>query len=63
MKGYFKSRDDLLPFVGELLNEKILEFLREESKYIEKAAEAKEDSAGTDDAAAEDKTENPEAGE
>lgn len=29
VKGYFKSRDDLLPFLNELLNEKILRFLRE----------------------------------
>jgi trigger factor len=31
VKKYFKSRDDLLPFINELLNEKILKFLREEA--------------------------------
>lgn len=35
VKGYFKSRDDMLPFIGELLNEKILKFLSDESKFIE----------------------------
>ena len=34
VKGYFKSRDDLLPFVNELLNEKILRFLRAEANYV-----------------------------
>ena len=34
VKGYFKSRDDMLPFINELLNEKILKFLRAEAKYV-----------------------------
>jgi trigger factor len=34
VKGYFKNRDDMLPFIGELLNEKILKFLRAEAKYV-----------------------------
>jgi trigger factor len=42
VKGYFKSRDDMLPFIGELLNEKILNFLSEESNFIEVAAEQEE---------------------
>jgi hypothetical protein len=50
----------MLPFIGELLNEKILKFLREEAKYVEKTPD--EDSAGADEAA-EAKTENQEAGE
>jgi trigger factor len=29
VKEFFKNRDDLLPLVGELLNEKILNFLKE----------------------------------
>jgi trigger factor len=49
VKGYFKSRDDMLPFINELLNEKILKFLRAEAKYVpmtaavteEKTSEAK----------------------
>ncbi|MEN8233133.1 MAG: trigger factor [Thermodesulfobacteriota bacterium] len=42
VQGYFKSRDDMLPFIGELLNEKILNFLSEESQFIEVAAEQEE---------------------
>jgi trigger factor len=34
VKGYFKSRDDMLPFINELLNEKILNFLRDEAQYV-----------------------------
>ncbi|MBW2501814.1 MAG: trigger factor [Deltaproteobacteria bacterium] len=40
VKGYFKSRDDMLPFINELLNEKILKFLRDEAKYVPMKAEA-----------------------
>ena len=40
VKGYFKNRDDLLPLISELLNEKILKFLRQEAKYIPMAAAA-----------------------
>ncbi|MGL1931876.1 MAG: trigger factor [Desulfotalea sp.] len=39
VKEFFKSRDDLLPFMNELLNEKILDFLRNESVMIEEKAE------------------------
>ncbi len=35
VKEYFQSRDDLLPFMNELLNEKILTFLRDEAILIE----------------------------
>jgi trigger factor len=35
VKEYFQSRDDLLPFMNELLNEKILTFLREEAVLVE----------------------------
>lgn len=35
VKEYFGSRDDLLPFMNELLNEKVLNFLREESVIVE----------------------------
>lgn len=39
VKQYFGgSRDDLLPFVNELLNEKILVFLRTEAKLVDAAA-------------------------
>ncbi len=36
VKQYFGgSRDDLLPFINELLNEKILAFLRAEAKFVD----------------------------
>jgi trigger factor len=34
VKEFFKNRDDMLPFINELLNEKILKFLRDEAKYV-----------------------------
>jgi len=33
VKGFFKRREDMLPFLNELLNEKILAFLREQAEY------------------------------
>ena len=35
VKGYFKRREELLPFMQELLNEKVLRFLREEANITE----------------------------
>ncbi|MFH0781238.1 MAG: trigger factor [Pseudomonadota bacterium] len=35
VKEYFQNRDDLLPFINELLNEKILAFLREQAVFVE----------------------------
>ena len=34
VKEYFQNRDDLLPFMNELLNEKILTFLREHAVIV-----------------------------
>jgi trigger factor len=34
VKEFFQSRDDLLPFMNELLNEKILHFLRDEAVIV-----------------------------
>jgi trigger factor len=42
VKGYFKRREEVLPFLNELLNEKILQFLRAEANMIEVAAEGGE---------------------
>ena len=39
VKEFFQSRDDLLPFMNELLNEKILHFLRDEAVIIVAPAE------------------------
>lgn len=35
VKEFFQSRDDLLPFMNELLNEKILGWLREQAVFVE----------------------------
>ncbi len=35
VKEYFQNRDDLLPFMNELLNEKILAFLREHAVMVD----------------------------
>jgi len=35
VKEYFQSRDDLLPFMNELLNEKILHFLKEQAVMVD----------------------------
>ena len=53
VKSYFKRREEILPFVNELLNEKILTFLRENATFVpeqEKSGEKEEtqDKAGTD---------------
>ncbi len=45
VKEYFQSRDDLLPFMNELLNEKILIFLRKEAVLVE-AEEVEESEQG-----------------
>jgi len=37
VKEFFQSRDDLMPFMNELLNEKILAFLEEEAVLVESA--------------------------
>lgn len=49
VKEYFQNRDDLLPFMNELLNEKILNFLREESSFIDPPAGEKEESKAVED--------------
>jgi trigger factor len=50
VKEFFQNRDDLLPLMNELLNEKILAFLREKSVFVDavKAAQdAEENVAAT----------------
>lgn len=42
VKGYFKKREELMPFMAELLNEKILNFLRNEANLVESEAGAEE---------------------
>lgn len=40
VKEFFQSRNDLLPFMNELLNEKILDFLRKEAVRVEPLPQA-----------------------
>jgi len=42
VKEFFQSRDDLLPLMNEVLNEKILNFLKEEAKLIDPVVEKKD---------------------
>lgn len=42
VKGYFKRREEVLPFIAELLNEKVLKFLRDAANIVEVAAETEE---------------------
>lgn len=37
VKNYFKRREEILPFMNELHNEKVLNFLRDQAKYTEAA--------------------------
>ncbi len=43
VKEYFQNRDDMLPFMNELLNEKILTFLRDAATLVEAVIPEKED--------------------
>jgi trigger factor len=38
VKKYFQRREEILPFMNELHNEKVLNFLREQAKISEVAA-------------------------
>ncbi|HEB49607.1 MAG TPA: trigger factor [Desulfobulbus sp.] len=43
VKSYFQRREELMPFMQELLNEKILQFLRGQARIIEVPAEEKKE--------------------
>ena len=48
VKKYFQRREEILPFMNELHNEKVLNFLREQARFTEvapAAAEAGEEAA------------------
>jgi trigger factor len=45
VKEFFKSRDDLLPLMNEVLNEKILNFLKEEAHFQKPAKKGNENPA------------------
>jgi trigger factor len=50
VKGYFKRRDELMPFMAELLNEKILNFLRDAANLVDAVAEDEKAEETTQDA-------------
>ena len=43
VKEFFQNRDDLLPLMNEVLNEKVLSFLRDEAKLVEPSADAEKE--------------------
>ncbi len=43
VKSYFKRREEILPFVNELLNEKLLTFLRENANFTDVPAESEKE--------------------
>ncbi len=49
VKEFFGSRDDLLPLMNELLNEKVLQFLRDEVKFVEPEAAPVKEEESTED--------------
>ena len=49
VKEFFGSRDDLLPLMNELLNEKVLQFLRDEVKFVEQEATPDEEEKTTEE--------------
>ncbi len=49
VKQFFQRREEVLPFVNELLNEKILHFLRSEATLVEEKADTKVKDKGNKD--------------
>ena len=45
VKQFFQRREEVLPFINELLNEKILEFLRGVTNFIEQSGDSEETAA------------------
>ncbi|WP_456385284.1 trigger factor [Desulfolithobacter sp.] len=46
VKQFFKRREEILPFLNELLNEKILQFLRDNATFIEPSEDAAAEEGG-----------------
>ena len=60
VKEFFQNRDDLLPLMNEVLNEKIINFLKEHASFVEPTGEDKDVVPGP---AEEDKTEESDPSE
>ncbi len=48
VKEFFQNRDDMLPLMNEVLNEKILAFIREEARLVEAASQEAEKEEAAD---------------
>ncbi|BCO08807.1 trigger factor [Desulfolithobacter dissulfuricans] len=46
VKQFFKRREEILPFLNELLNEKILQFLRDNATFVEPSEDAAAEEGG-----------------
>ncbi|WP_457574890.1 trigger factor [Desulfolithobacter sp.] len=46
VKQFFKRREEILPFLNELLNEKILQFLRDNATFVEPSEDAAAEEEG-----------------
>ncbi len=53
VKGYFRRREELLPFMNELHNEKVLNFLRGQTVIIDKVPEAAQEADAKEEKPAE----------
>ena len=49
VKGFFQRREEVLPFVNELLNEKILRFLRESANLVDEKPQADTEEKATEE--------------
>lgn len=49
VKGFFQRREEVLPFVNELLNEKILRFLRESANLVDEKPQADAEEKATEE--------------
>jgi trigger factor len=52
VKEFFQNRDDLLPLMNEVLNEKVLKFLRDEASLVEPSSDKEEEKKPAKKAAA-----------
>ncbi len=54
VKEFFKSRDDLLPLMNEVLNEKILDFLKQEATLVKPEKKEEQEADAVEPQAAEE---------
>ena len=49
VKQFFQRREEILPFINELLNEKILRFLRDEANLVDEKPQADAEEKATEE--------------